>query len=58
VQLAQGPLSPRVITERIEVAVEVPVPVVPETLTVRLAELAAEAEALAEEVELRRAATV
>ena len=52
VALASGP---QVLRERIEVAVEVPVAVVPEALTIRLAELAAEAEALAEEVEARRA---
>jgi cell division protein ZapA len=52
--------GPRMVTERVEVAVEVPVevqvqvPVVPEALTIRLAELAAEAEALADEVALRR----
>jgi cell division protein ZapA len=52
--LADGP---RVVTERIEVAVEVPVqvPVVPEDLVIRLAELAAEAEALADEVTTRSA---
>jgi cell division protein ZapA len=56
--LVQMPAAPRVVTERVEVEVQVPVPVVPEALTVRLAELAAEAEALAEEVEARRAAAV
>jgi cell division protein ZapA len=55
-QLALGPVNTRVITERIEVPVEVPVAQVPEALAVRLAELAAEAEALAEEVEMRRQA--
>lgn len=40
-------------TETVEVRVEVPVEVVPETHLVRLAELAAEAEALAETVEGR-----
>jgi cell division protein ZapA len=49
--------GPQVVTERVEVTVEVPVrvPVVPEGLAIRMAELAAEAEALAEEVELRKA---
>ena len=65
--LSAGPMT---VTERVEVRVEVPVPVemrvevpvetrievpvVPEAMLVRLAELAAEAEALAEEVEQRR----
>lgn len=45
------------VVERVEVPVEVQVevPVVPEDLLIRLAELAAEAEALAEEIEARRA---